>query len=162
MLVYWKSSIKQVVCFGAWAPCATFSPFLSQCTFFGFSLLVCSYSIPSPGFVRVCELGSDFPVLSPIATLLCHLCSYPSPLLSLAFLLLSCDKNIDGVEQLPALPLDLRLILSARFSHRRRVTSMLSVVGRRRFPQFFAWITGRSPLSIADRRLAPEYRIIEY
>ena len=62
---------------------------------------------------------------------------YPSPLLSLAFLFFRCG-GIDGVEQLPVPPLDLRLILSARLYHRRRVSSMLSVAGRpsRRIPQF--------------------------
>ncbi len=47
-----------------------------------------------------------------------------------------CD-GIDGVKQLPVPPLDLRLILSARLSHRHSVASMLSVVGGCRFPQFF-------------------------
>ncbi len=75
----------------------------------------------------------------------------PLPCSFSLFLFFSCDRNIDGVEQLPALPLDLRLILSARLSHRRRVSSMLSVVGRRRFPQFFAWTTGR----IRADRLCP-------
>ena len=70
-----------------------------------------------------------------------------------------CD-GIDGVEQLPVPPLDLRLILSARLSHRRRVSSMLPVVGRRRFPQFFAQAAGRSPMSMVDLRPAPEYRIL--
>ncbi len=70
-----------------------------------------------------------------------------------------CDR-VDGVEQLQVPPLDLLLILSARLSHRRRVSSMLSVVGRRRFPQFFVQAAGRSPMSMVDRRSAPEYSIL--
>ncbi len=69
--------------------------------------------------------------------------------LSLAFLFCVCD-GIDGVEQLPVPALDLRLILSARLSHRRRVSSMVSSVDRRRFPQVFVQTAGRSPMSIAD------------
>ncbi len=85
-------------------------------------------------------------------------------LLSLAlalpfFLLFMCD-GIDGVKQLPVPPLDLRLILSARLCHRRRVSSMLFVVGRRRFPQFFVQATGRLPMSMVDLRSAPEHRIL--
>ena len=80
-------------------------------------------------------------------------------LLSLAlalscFLVFRCD-GIDGGEQLPVQPLDLLLILSARLSHRRRVSSMLSVAGRRRFPQFVVPTTGRSSMAIAARRPAP-------
>ncbi len=69
-----------------------------------------------------------------------------------------CDGIYD-VEQLPVPPLDLRLILSARLSHRRRVSYMLSVVGRRRFPQFFVqpqagrlypWLTGDQHRSIVS------------
>ena len=79
---------------------------------------------------------------------------YPSPLLSLAFLFFRCD-DIDGIEQLTVPPLDLRLILSARLSHRRRVSSMLSVAGRRRVPQFVVPTSGSSPMAIAARRPAP-------
>ncbi len=80
-------------------------------------------------------------------TLLYRLCNYPSPLLSRFFFM--CD-GIDGVEQLSVPPLDLRLILSARMSHRRRVSSMLSVVGRRCFPlaQFFVQAAGRCNLPV--------------
>ncbi len=70
-----------------------------------------------------------------------------------------CD-GIDGVEQLPVPPLDLRLILSARLSHSSRVSSILSVVGRRCFPQFFVQAAGRSPMSMVDWQSAPEYRIL--
>ncbi len=85
-------------------------------------------------------------------------------LLSLAlalssFFIIMCD-GIYGVEQLPIPPLELLLILSARFFHRRRVSSMLSVVSRHRSAQFFVQTAGRSPMSMADQRPAPEYRIL--
>ena len=98
-------------------------------------------------------------VLSTAAALLCHLCAHPSPVLSRS-LVFRCGSGIDAVGPLPAPPLDLRLTLSARWSHHSRVSSMLSVVGRRRFPQFFARTAGRSPVSLADRRPAPEYCIL--
>jgi hypothetical protein len=79
------------------------------------------------------------------------------PLLSLAFFFFMCG-GFDGVEQLPVPSLDLLLMLSARLSHRRRISSMFSFVGRRRFPQFFVQPAGRSPM--ADQRPAPGYRIL--
>ena len=79
---------------------------------------------------------------------------YPSPLLSLAFFFFRYG-GIDGVEQLQVPPLDLRLILSARLSHRFRVSSMLSVAHRLRFPQFVMPTADRSSVAMAARRPAP-------
>ena len=112
--------------------------------------------MPSFGCVHA---DPDLPVFSAFTALLDRLCYYPPLLLSRAFFFFMCD-GIDGVEQLPVPPLDLGLILSATLSHRRRVSSMLSVVGRRRFPQFSVQTAGRSPMSMTDWRPAPEYRIL--
>ena len=102
-----------------------------------------------PSF-RYVHADPDLPVFyHAVTALLDRLCYYPSPLLSRAFFFFMCH-GIDGVEQLPVPALDFRLLLSARLSHRRRFSSMLCVVGRCRFPQFFVQAAGRSPMSMVS------------
>ena len=84
------------------------------------------------------------PVLSTMPLPLCSTAyaTIPRPYAPALSSFFMCD-GIDGVEQLQVPPLDLRLILSARLSHHRRISFMFSVVGRRSFPQFFVQTTGR-------------------
>ena len=150
-----KSSIKQVVCVGVWVSCVSFShshslSVLSVCSLLWFSLLASSYSVPPPGCVIAYDPGSYLHVLSTAAAPFCCVRSYRSPFLPIFFL--SCDGSIDCVEPTPAPHLDLRSMVSTWLPNRCTISSMLSVVGRCLFQQFFALTASRSNDSIVDWR----------
>ncbi len=120
------STIKQVNCVGAWAPCASLSlvvTHLSLCL----TLLSCDFRVWLLSLLPSVRLVVS--VFIAFAVLLCAATCVP---LSSQFpCFLKLDDSVDGVE--PPLALDLHLVLSVSFFQRSCVSRKLSVVVRRLF-----------------------------